>query len=273
MQNLILLFLRYGHVILFLVLESLCFYLVVQNNEYHRSIFLHSSNKVSGNLLDNLDQWKDYFNLAQINDSIVLDNKNLKEEVLYLREVIRHANIPNPELVDTSYRVLTAKVINNTIHLQNNYMTLNKGKKDGVRPRMGVVTEQGVIGIVEHVSQDFCTVLPLLNSRTRVRGRINRNQAIGSVLWDGKNIDELVMEGVPKHLSIKPGDTITTSGYSTIFPENLHLGVVKEVTLPTGSNTYLIKLKSPIRFGELNYVYIIENKLQEQQLELESNNQ
>jgi rod shape-determining protein MreC len=272
MQSLLLLLLRYGYVILFLVLETLCFYLIIQNNEYQRSVFVHSSNRFSGSVLEKVANWQAYLDLQLVNDSLLSENAQLKKDILHLKNSLQDMNELVP-MTDTSLTVIGARVINNSIHLQNNYMTLNRGIRHGVESRMGVLSDKGVVGVVEHVSDNFSTVLPFLNSRSRIRGKIVRNDAIGSVSWDGKNADELVLEGIPKHLSVQLGDTVITSGYSTIFPEGQLIGLVSEVTLPRGSNTFMIRLKTPVSMGQLRYVYIIKNYNQAEQLDLESQNQ
>lgn len=273
MRSLLLLLLRYGHVLLFLTLETFCFYLIVKNNDYQRSVLIHSSNMISGNLMDRVNSWKDYFRLQEINDSIAMENARLRERLLYFAQLDK---IPVDTLLakeNSKLEIIPAKVINNSIQLINNYITLNKGKVDGVDKRMGVVARDGVIGVIEHVSDNFSTVLPFLNSRSRIRGMIRRNGAIGSVSWDGRSPNILIMEGIPKYLSVQQGDTILTSGYSTLFPEGYPIGIVTEVTLPRGSNTFVIKLRTPVSMAELKYVYIISNKDQQEQLELESLNQ
>lgn len=273
MQSLLLLLLRYGHVLLFLSLETLCFYLIVRNNDYQRSVFIHSSNEISGSMLKKVNEWQDYFDLQTVNDSLMQENAQLKKEMFFLKEFNKLATEGTLVPEDTALTVIPARVINNSIHLQNNYMTLSKGAKDGIEPRMGVLSRDGVVGVIEHVSDNFSTVLPFLNTRSRIRGKITRNDAIGSVSWDGKSVDELVLEGIPKHLSIQSGDTVVTSGYSTIFPEGQLIGYVSEISLPRGSNTFLIRLKTPVSMGQLQYVYIIKNYNQLEQLELESQNQ
>lgn len=273
MQSLLLLLLRYGHVILFLILQTFCFYLIVNNNDYQRSVFVHSSNEISGSMLQKVNQWTNYFHLQIINDSLAEENARLKEELYFLNNLRSFTVDSNFLKEDTSINVIPARVINNTIHLQNNYITLNKGLKDGIEPRMGVISEKGVVGVIEHVSENFSTVLPFLNTRSRIRGKIIRNDAIGSVSWDGRSVDLLTLEGIPKHLSIQIGDSVVTSGFSTIFPEGQMIGKVKEINLPRGSNTYQILLKTPVSMGQLLYVYIIKNINQKEQLELESRNQ
>lgn len=273
MQSLLLLLLRYGHVILFLILETFCFYLIVNNNEYQRSVFLHSSNELSGSMLQKVNQWNNYFHLQTINDSLARENARLREQLFYIRDMQSFQIDSNFLKEDTTISVIPARVINNTIHLQNNYITLNKGLKDGIEARMGVLSENGVVGVIEHVSESFATVLPFLNTRSRIRGKITRNDAIGTVSWDGKSVDQLLLEGIPKHLSIQIGDTVVTSGFSTIFPEGQMIGKVTEINLPRGSNTYQIILKTPVSMGQLRYVYIIKNNKQKERLELESRNE
>jgi len=273
MQSLLLLLLRYGYVLLFISLETLCFYLIVRNNEYQRSVFVHSSNELSGSMLERVGQWRNYFDLERISDSLMAENARMKKDMFFLREQYDRIQGTSRQLSDTSLSVIPARVINNSIHLQNNYMTLDKGMVNGITPRMGVICDEGVVGVIEHVSDHFSTVLPFLNSRSRIRGMITRNNAIGSISWDGKAVDELIMEGIPKHLSIQLGDTVVTSGYSTIFPEDQLIGFVSEITLPRGSNTFMIRLKTPVSMGQLRYVYIINNYNQDERLELESQNQ
>lgn len=150
-----------------------------------------------------------------------------------------------------------------------NYITLNKGSLQGIKPEMAVVTSQGVVGVVKSVSQNFSTAISLLNSRLKISAKIKKNNYFGSVSWDGMNYREARLFEIPIHVSIQPGDTIVTSGFSSIFPEGLMLGTIQEIEPSSGGNFHEVTILLSNDFKALSYVKIIGDLMKSERVELE----
>jgi len=159
MQNIIRLFAQYGSHIMFILLQTICFYMIVHYNQNQQSIFLNSSNLYVGKVSEKLGAWDTYLNLDEVNDSLASHNANLLE--LYINR-----DETDPKLQDSSilqYQLISSKVINSTYHLRNNHITVNKGKTAGVNNDMGVISQHGLVGIVRNTSANFSHIVSLLN--------------------------------------------------------------------------------------------------------------
>ena len=164
---------------------------------------------------------------------------------------------------------MTAKVINNSTNRRNNYLTLNKGSKQGVKPEMGVICSDGIVGIVKDVSEHYCSVISFLHKDSRFSARIKKNGYIGSMVWNGYDETHGTLNDIAKHVKVSKGDTIVTSSYSAIFPDGVFIGIVDEVTSTGGNNFQDITVKLSTPFGKLSYVYIISNLYKDEQKALE----
>ena len=166
--------------------------------------------------------------------------------------------------------VISAAVINNSIIQKNNKLTLNKGRSHGLDKGMGIINEEGLVGIISDVSQNYATGITLLNLQTNISVRIKRTQEIGELKWDGRSVQKMTMNSVPPHSDVQVGDSIITSGYSTIFPSDLFVGKVekRDADVRNGFLSLTVGLNND--FASLEYVYIIRNLEAEEQLQLES---
>ena len=179
MRNLILFLTRNYYFILFLFLQSLSLFLVFQNNHFQRSHFLNSSNAISGNIYETYSDVTDYFGLKQ-------ENKKLADENVILRNQLRESYSPElkqPIFIKDSlhrkqYVYISGKVVNNSTNKRRNYLTLNIGSKQGVKTEMGVISPDGIVGIVRDVSENFCSVMSILNESTRIPVAIKKSQYI-----------------------------------------------------------------------------------------------
>ena len=180
--------------------------------------------------------------------------------------------VVNDSINFQQYKYITAKVINNSINHRNNYLTLNRGSLQGVKPEMGVITSKGIVGIVKQVSEHYCTVMSFLHKDTRISGMIKRNKFFGSLVWDGVDPAIATLNEIDKTVPVQKGDTIITTAYSAIFPAGIMLGTVVEAKLNPGSNFHQIRVRLSTRFDNLSYVNIVDNLMKNEQRELESNN-
>ncbi len=268
MRNLVLLFLRFGHFILFILLEIFCLYLIVNYNRKQRDIWANSANIFWGYSSEKWNDWTNYLSLQDKMDELALENAKLKEKLINyeLSPIVEKDTL---QTLNQQYELLSAKVASNTTDRPNNYLTINKGIKDGVRKDMGVISENGIVGIIREVRNDYAAVNSLLHRRTFISAMIKRTGAFGELKWVGTNPQIVNLGSIEKHNIVAVGDTIVTSGYSTHFPPGLMIGTIASTELPSGNNFHNIKVRLSNDFGTLRYVEIVKNRKQTQQLELE----
>lgn len=261
MQNLFQFFARFGTTILFIVLEIICFTLIVRYNSGQKEIFLNSSGFYSGVLLENYNKLVRFYRLSSIADSIARDNARLRAE---LRFATIDASFKRDSLIDTVYRqrysFISAQVVSNSVNQIDNFITVNKGSAYGVQPGMGVINDAGIVGIVRYTSRDYATVASLLSSQTRISASIKRNGFFGSLVWDNNSTQYMHLTDIPKHADIVKGDSVITSGYSSTFPKGIYIGRVEEVGFESGSSFYDLKVRLATNFNNLSYVYIVLDK-------------
>ncbi|MBT8231133.1 MAG: rod shape-determining protein MreC [Saprospiraceae bacterium] len=260
MRNLITLILRYSALIAFLILELIAFFLIINYNKSQKEIWAHSSNLLSGNLFKQVEKIQDFFELQEVNDSLLTENAKLLETIINYRIDSKNNSFQRFEKLDTTfnYQLIPSRICNKTINVRNNYMTLCKGKNDGLKVGMGVISNKGVVGIIKTVSKDFATVLLVLNSQSRISAKVTSKNYFGNLIWDEGDVRSLSMVDVPKHADIAVGDSISTSGYSISFPPDIHIGTIESYSLIGGSNNYKIKVKMKEDVGAVEYVYAIK---------------
>ena len=284
MKNLFRLIYRYHVVFLFVILETLSLSMVVTYNNYQRATFFDSSNFFSGTLFEGFSSFIQIFEFKQVNIKMAEENAVLRAA---LQEHLLKSNqgtykssdsIYLPRIAKDSslkavYRFTTARVINNSINQQHNFITLNKGRNDGVKPNMGVIANGQVVGLVFNVSENFSTVISLLNSRWKISAKIKRNDYFGSLSWNGKDYRRVQLNEIPYHVPVQNGDTVVTTGYSSSFPEGLTIGIISDFSIGTGSNFYKIEVMLAADFKNLVIVGLVENKQMNEIKQLESINQ
>jgi len=270
MRNLILLFVKYGNIFLFIFLEIICLSLVARYNVSQNEIFVNSSNIFSGKLYGGVNNLRQYFNLSAVSDSLANENARLRK-LLYnteVGEITRRDSLLSQDST-LQYSYITAKVINNSINLNNNKITIDKGGLAGIQKRMGVIDANGVVGIVKEVNDNFAVVLSILHRSVRISAAIKNKGYFGSIQWNGNDPTRLDLVDVSRHANIAMGDTIVTSGYSTKFPPNITLGVIDTFWLKQGNDSYAIEVKLNNDISKLQYVYIIDNLLAAEQKAIE----
>lgn len=256
---------------LFLLLESLCVYLLVQNNNFQRASFINSSSAVSANILSATHDVNQYFLLKDANEKLLKENAELRSKTKESFSLILNSH---QTVSDTTfhqkYTYTSAKVVNNSTNMRNNYLTLDKGSNQGIKNNMAVITSSGVVGQVKDVSANFCTVMSLLNSKTTISSKIKKDGSYGPLMWDADdNFGTATLHDIPTHVRLITGDTVVTSAYSTTFPENIMVGTVESFVKKSGEFFYTVKVKLSTDFKKLSYVYIVENIMKDEQEELE----
>lgn len=274
MRNVFLFIARYHVFFLFLLLQIVCFYLIVSYNRFHRASFFNSSNAVAGTLYTWRSNFTGYFSLQQQNEELAQENAELRNRLPGSFEVVNEQYVMyNDTLKELKYQYITARVVNNSINRQMNYLTLNKGRREKIEPEMGVVGPNGIVGVVKDVSEHFCTVISVLNTDFTVGIKLEENNNFGLLRWDGEDYRYARMADIAKHVVVEPGMRVVTRGNSTIFPKDIPVGVVHTVTDEPGSNYLDIELQLATDFNTLENVYIVNNLFKEEQETLEATNE
>lgn len=273
MKEIIKLILKYHFTIFFVALEIGSFFLIVNHNNYQKTVFAGCMASLSNILSSTVTEVKDYFYLKITNDKLVAENTNLRNQLEELKARCRLNEADTLwKKVDSSaieYVFKTAEIVNAGFNKTKNYITIDKGTADGVQPEMAVCSSEGVIGIVEKVSKHYAKVLPLINTNLRVSAKIKKNGYYGSLQWDGVDYRYSYLNDIPFHVNVEVGDTIVTSGFSTIFPESELIGFVKSVNRET-ANFISIKVKLATDFKKILDVYVIAHTKREEQHQLEN---
>jgi len=269
MRNLVRFILRYQLVFIFLVMEILSFTILVQYNRFHRAGFLNITRNIQGFTYSRLGNLKNYLYLRKINQQLVNENNLLLNQLdHYKQSMANNPMMTGDSLPGRKYTYIPAKVLNNSVTRQYNFITLNKGRNHGINPEMAVVSPNGVVGVVYAVSGNFSTVISLLNRDFRISAKIKRNDYYGSLSWTGTDHYTAILSEIPYHVDVRVGDTIVTSGYSAIFPEGILIGVISDFDIEE-SNFYRVEVKLSVNFKNLVYVNILRNMLRKEQIDLE----
>lgn len=271
MRNLIFFIYKYYVFLIFLILEIFAFVLIYRFNHYQRASFVNYTTGVTSSLYNQVSDIKSYFNLRSVADSLQKENARLRNLLLtsYYQNNITTKSI-NDTIYKQQYTYLAARVVNNSVIKRNNYITINRGRLHGVEPQMAVISESGIVGIVLNVSDHYATVLSFLNNNCKISAKLERTQAFGSLVWDGKDPRYAKLLDVNKHVPVEVNDLVITSNYSTIFPEGIPIGRVSEHLLEAGDNFHTIKVELFTDFSTLSTVYVINNLFKKEQQELEA---
>jgi len=247
--------------LLFVALEVIALVMVYNANQYQRAQYLNSSNRFTGAIYNSFNAVGSYFSLASVNRKLAHENARLKSLVADLPyiKITPYTIISKGEFTDSVFRFISAKVINNSIDKQYNYITLNKGRKHGIKPDMGVVGPEGIIGVITQVSESYSLGFSVLNKRWGASAKLLKSGTFGPLSWDGTDARFVNLTGIPFHVIVAPGDTVVTSNYSSVFPEGVMIGTVSSVEQPPGENYYKISVLLSTDFRALSYVDIVDN--------------
>ena len=254
MQQLFNFFIKNIRFVLFLLLFSYALSLTIQSHEYHRSKFLNSSNQITGSIYGTFHGITQYFNLKKENQILLEENSRLKMTVFEKEDVV-----PVDTLLEYKYELQPSLVYKNSYALPNNYLTLNKGGSDGIEEDFGVITSNGIVGIIDETSKNYSRVLSILNTNSRVNVKLKKTNYFGTLSWDGKSPEITQLKDIQDLVKLSIGDTIVTSGYSSTFPPNIPVGRVESFRLNETEDLYIIDVKLFNNMRNLEHVYIIKN--------------
>jgi rod shape-determining protein MreC len=271
MRNLLNILWKYQFFILFLFFQTLSLTLLFQYNKFQKANLLNQTAEISGSTYLLLNNVTSYLKLKEINEQLLKENKRLRNNSKYHSYYSLHPERMyfNDSLHQRTYNYLGAFVINNSVADRNNYITINKGKQSKISPEMGLVTENGIVGIVKDVSEHFSVALSLLHSKTKISVRLKNSDYFGLVTWCGKSPEVLTLEDIPNHVNIQLGDTVITSGSSSIFPFGIPVGLITNIEKVEGEVFYKIQLKPSQDLRNVHHCYVVENILKTEQTALE----
>lgn len=259
MQQIINFVIRNKTFLLFLLLFGLSLFFTIESHTYHKSKLVNSANFLTGGIYETTHGIGQYLNLKEENQALIEENRKLRTIVFNLDlDTLRVSKVDSTLLGD-HYRFTSADVFKNSYNLTNNYLTINKGKKDNIKQDYGVITSKGIVGIVENTSNNYSTVLSVLSKKNRINAQLKKTNHIGSLVWNGKSEEFVQLIDISKFAPVAVGDTIMTGGQSAIFPKGILIGKVEDFALDVGGDTYTINIRLFNDMTNIGHVYIIEN--------------
>jgi rod shape-determining protein MreC len=271
MRNIYLFLLRNSVLILFLVLQVIALYTLFNFNRFHESVLNMFASEVSGSVYRQTDRVEAYLTLQRENDKLRDQNAQLLSllpsgRLLPDTAVLDKADSTTDMASDMlrQYQFLSARVISNSVFLQQNYLILHRGSSQGVDPNLAVVGPDGIIGTVVNVSPNMSIVMSLLHRQSKVIAVLKKGSGLGEISWDGKDPALLNLKKIPTTVEVKKGDTVVTSPYSDKFPPGYPIGVVDRVEKDQETNTYLLWVKSAVDFNTVQHAYVVQNRLQQE---------
>lgn len=274
MHNLIAFFAKYNHWFVFVLLEVVSFVLLFQYNSYQGSVWFSSANAVSGKVLEWSSDVESFFSLVKVNEQLTYRNAYLEHQVASLSKQLEKAAGDSGILYREQlrflqeYKMIPAKVVSNELNKRNNLMTINKGAHDGVRPDMGVVSGNGIVGIVYMVSQHYSVIIPVLNSSSNISCTIQNRDYFGYLSWEGGSSAYAYLDDVPRHAQFKIYDKVVTSGYSSVFPPGILVGTIMRVYNSSDGLSYRLLVKLSTDFGKLRDVCVIDDALMKERIDI-----
>lgn len=273
MRNLVEFLSKYNHWFLFVLLEVISLVLLFRFNNYHGSVWFTSANAVTGKVLETRSEVESYINLAHNNEALTQRNVYLENKVAQLEEQLagrmKTDSLAKSLSNDTiSYRLIAAKVVNNSIDKPENFITIDKGSKDGVKKDMGVVSGTGIVGIVYLVSSNYSVVISVLNAKSNISCAVAGRGYFGYLHWSGGAPNVAYVDDIPRHAHMKRKDKVVTSGYSSVFPAGLSVGEIQKVYNSPDGLSYRLQVKLSTDFSTLRDVCVIDDNEMLERLEM-----
>jgi rod shape-determining protein MreC len=275
-RNVFLFIRKYSNFLFFLLLQIISLSFLFRYNKYHEATFMNVAGEFTGSINQRFSKVESYFRLREINEQLASENLRLNK---MLKENYEGAGGAGKMVSDTiqtdsvreikKYIWMGAKVVGGTVNTQVNFLTIHRGALQGVRPNMGVMGPQGLVGQVLNVSDNYASVWTLLNRQFRVVVKLKNGGERGAIEWDGISPTKVLLKDIPKSAKVKIGDSVVTSPMSYNFAGNLMVGTIDEIIDDKSSNFYMLKVKPSTNFSSIEYVYVIENSQLAEQNHLE----
>lgn len=270
-------FRRYAKWLILLAYIVISCAMLVNSDPYRRHLWLTSASSVAGTIYSTGHNVTTFFSLREANDELNRRNAELQAEVANLHEEINSLRLsaftdtmPTPDSVG-HFNFIVANVINNSVHHPQNYITIDKGSLDGIRPEMGVIDHSGVVGTISAVGPHYSRVISLLNPNFRLSCKIKGSEHFGSLVWDGDDPSRALLEELPRHTVFNVGDTVVTSGFSAVFPSGLPVGVILPDDGSHSENFFTLPVELFADFTRLSNVQVVLNNRRDEIAEVEDN--
>lgn len=254
MQQLLNFFFKNRHPLLFLVLFGVSLVLTIRSHDYHRSQILSSANQITGGIHELFSGIGSYFDLKEQNAMLLDENNRLKQMEFNTLGINSSSEITNYQ-----YKLTPATVVKNSYKSPQNYLTINKGHRDFIKEDFGVITSKGLVGVVDKTSNKYARVISVLNTKSKINAKLKQSNHFGTLEWNGKNSNTVQLYDIQDMVNFSVGDTIVTSGYSMIFPENIPIGTIASFQLNETKDLYIIDVKLFNDMSNLRHVHVIEN--------------
>lgn len=258
MQKIFVFIYRHLTFFVFLILEVIALALLANRNSFQQSVVFRVGTVIAAHCYEVTAAVSGYFGLRETNKLLAEKNVSLLNRVEYLEEQISLLTKDSVNIcsVDADLVYIGADVVYNSVYRLQNYIIIDKGHLQGIEEDMGVVSPQGVVGVVQRVSDNYAVVIPLINPEQRISAKIRGNGQLGSIVWNGVSSKKVMLEEVPSHVSVQKGDVIVTSGFSAIFPEGLPVGTVSNVETASDWQFSVIEVETAVDFQSLDYVVV-----------------
>ena len=266
MRNVFLFIRKYSNFLFFLLLQIIAVSFLIRYNNYHEAAFMNVAGEFTGSINQRYSKVEYYFRLKKINEQLAAENVRLNQ---LIRENNERPDGNQKFVLDTAqsdsireirkYIWMGAKVVGSTVNTQVNFITIHRGSMQDVRPNMGVVSPQGIVGTIVNVSENYASVMTLLHRQYKVVVKMKNGGERGTIEWDGLSPTYVTLKDIPKSAKLQKGDSVVTSPTSSLFPGNLMVGTIEEVVEDKSSNFYTLKVKPATNFFNIEYVYVIAN--------------
>jgi rod shape-determining protein MreC len=260
---------QYRAFFIFILLQLVSGWLIVNHNDYISASYFNSSSSVAGNFYNNKQSVADYFELSKVNQTLAEENEALRNSLAVKNPLVDSTQFLTPVYLSGQYDFTIAKVVNNSVSRFTNYFTLDKGSKDGIKEGMGVVNSFGAVGKVKSVSKNFSTGYSALHGNLLISAILGEQETLCTANWDGKDPTKITLKYVPRHVKVESGMAVLTSGFNAVFPANVKIGEVDTAIIKENATFYEITVALSVDFNSLDYVYVIGNKLKQEKDSIE----
>ena len=254
---------------LFIILQFISFKILINHNLIIESSFSKKSTEISGFLFEKETSIKEYFSLKESNAELLKEQNILLEEIENLKRLASGNHSLLNDSIENLSTIIQAKIVKNTWQKNNNFIIISGGSTNNITSNLGVINNNNLIGITYTISENFSTIMSLLNTDLMVSAKIKNSGHYGSLNWNGDNFQLIDLKDIPKHAKINIGDTIVTSGYSNTFPENINIGVIEKCIIEDKTNFLNISVKLFADFTSIQHVYILKSNLKEERVLIE----
>lgn len=253
---------------LFVSLLGISFFFIYKNNKFQRVLIFNAANETAGSAFEVYADAREYLNMKKTNRLLAEENAALRAQLLKDKYKIYNKWMNSDTTYQQMYTYIPAQVINSSVDRANNYVTLNVGTIHGVKADMGIISPNGVVGVIKSVSEHYSVGLSLFHKKSVVSSRLKGSKHIGKIFWDSNDENSLTLRDIPSYVSVKTGDTVETTPYS-FFPEGIPVGIVRSFKVDANAGYLNIDVKPITEFRKLGTVYVVNYKQKEEQQQLE----